>query len=172
MVCPDVAEVRVARLPFLVIGEPCEFTPSALPTEASGLELLQQLVLSPTPSLVVAAVVNFLRLISSMTGTEITLSGAGGQPFQILWLHRHGYSDGASSAMTISGYITMQAGFILLALWLRNTFTLGDWVIWVGVLFGVVGAVNGLRDSMRALERLSRKDKKDPPPPVSFNNHD
>ena len=46
----------------------------------------------------------------------ITPSGAGGQPFQILWLHRHGYSDGGSSAMTISGYITMQAGFILLAL--------------------------------------------------------
>ena len=46
----------------------------------------------------------------------ITPSGAGGQPFQIIWLHRHGYSDGASSAMTISAYITMQAGFILLAL--------------------------------------------------------
>ena len=46
----------------------------------------------------------------------ITPSGAGGQPFQILWLHRHRYSDGAASAMTISGYITMQAGFILLAL--------------------------------------------------------
>ena len=46
----------------------------------------------------------------------ITPSGAGGQPFQILWLHRHGYSDGGSSAMTITGYITMQAGFIILAL--------------------------------------------------------
>ena len=46
----------------------------------------------------------------------ITPSGAGGQPFQILWLHRHGYSDGGSSAMTITDYITMQAGFILLAL--------------------------------------------------------
>ena len=46
----------------------------------------------------------------------ITPSGAGGQPFQILWLHKNGYSDGASSAMTISGYVTMQAGFILLAL--------------------------------------------------------
>ena len=45
----------------------------------------------------------------------ITPSGAGGQPFQILWLHRHGYSGGASSAMAITGYITMQAGFILLA---------------------------------------------------------
>ena len=46
----------------------------------------------------------------------ITPSGAGGQPFQIMWLHRHGYSDGASSAMTITGYVTMQAWFILLAL--------------------------------------------------------
>lgn len=64
------------------------------------------------------------------------------------------------------------AGFILLALWLRNTFGWGDWVIWVGVIFGVVGAVNGLRDSLRALERLSRKDKKDSSPPVSFNDHD
>lgn len=46
----------------------------------------------------------------------ITPSGAGGQPFQIMWLHRHGYSDGGASAMAITGYITMQAGFILLAL--------------------------------------------------------
>ena len=46
----------------------------------------------------------------------ITPSGAGGQPFQIMWLHKHGYSSGASSAMTIAGYITMQAGFIFLAL--------------------------------------------------------
>ena len=46
----------------------------------------------------------------------ITPSGAGGQPFQIWWLHRHGYSDGGASAMTVTGYVTMQAGFILLAL--------------------------------------------------------
>ncbi len=46
----------------------------------------------------------------------ITPSGAGGQPFQILWLHRHGYSDGGASAMTITDYVTAQAGFILLAL--------------------------------------------------------
>ena len=48
----------------------------------------------------------------------ITPSGAGGQPFQIHWLHKHGYSDGASSAMTITGYVTMQAGFIILAIWI------------------------------------------------------
>ena len=64
------------------------------------------------------------------------------------------------------------AGFILLAVWLRNTFGLGDWVIWAGVILGVIGAINGFRDSLRTLERLSRKDKKEPPPPVSFNDHD
>lgn len=64
------------------------------------------------------------------------------------------------------------AGFILLAVWLRNTFDLGDWVIWVGVILGVIGAINGFRDSLRTLERLSRKDKKEPLPPVSFNDHD
>ena len=46
----------------------------------------------------------------------ITPSGAGGQPFQIQWLHKHGYTSGAASAMPIAGYITMQAGFIILAL--------------------------------------------------------
>ena len=46
----------------------------------------------------------------------ITPSGAGGQPFQIWWLHKHGYSDGGASAMTITGYITAQAGFVIIAL--------------------------------------------------------
>ena len=46
----------------------------------------------------------------------ITPSGAGGQPFQIWWLHKHGYSDGGASAMTITGYVTAQAGFIILAI--------------------------------------------------------
>ena len=62
--------------------------------------------------------------------------------------------------------------YTLVALWLRNSFGLGGWVVWIGVVLGVIGAVNGLRDSMKALERLSRKDQKDPPPPVSFNDHD
>lgn len=46
----------------------------------------------------------------------ITPSGAGGQPFQIWHLHSHGYSSGASSAMPLSGFITMQFGFVFLCL--------------------------------------------------------
>ena len=63
------------------------------------------------------------------------------------------------------------AGFILLAVWLRNTFAWGDWVIWVGIALGIICAVIGFRDSLKALELLSR-DKKKEDPPVSFNDHD
>ena len=45
----------------------------------------------------------------------ITPSGAGGQPFQIYHLHSCGYSIGAASAMPLSGFCTMQFGFVILA---------------------------------------------------------
>lgn len=63
------------------------------------------------------------------------------------------------------------AGFILLAVWLRERYSWGGWVIWVGVILGLAGAVDGLRTSLKAMERLA-KDKKEPPPPVSFNDHE
>ncbi len=46
----------------------------------------------------------------------ITPSGAGGQPFQIWDLHNKGYSAGASSAMPLAAFVTMQYGFVVLAL--------------------------------------------------------
>lgn len=63
------------------------------------------------------------------------------------------------------------AGFILLAVWLRDRFAWGNWVIWVGIVLGVVCAVDGLRTSLKAMERMSR-DKQTEDPPVSFNDHD
>ena len=64
------------------------------------------------------------------------------------------------------------AGFILLAVWLRNSLGWGDWVIWVGLVLGLAGAVNGFRHSLRAMELLSRdKKKKKDPPSVAFNEH-
>lgn len=47
---------------------------------------------------------------------NITPSGAGGQPFQIWYIHSKGYSSGASAAMPLGGFITMQFGFVFLAL--------------------------------------------------------
>lgn len=64
------------------------------------------------------------------------------------------------------------AGCVLLAVWLRDRFGLGMWIIWVGIILGAAGAIDGLRVSLRALERLTRRKKEDAPPPVCFNDHD
>lgn len=62
-------------------------------------------------------------------------------------------------------------GFVLLALWLRSAFDWGVWVIWAGLLLGICTAVSGFRQSLKAMDRLSRE-KKDPgQPPISFNEH-
>lgn len=63
------------------------------------------------------------------------------------------------------------AGFILLAVWLRNQFGWGIWVIWVAVILGLYCAVTGFLSSLKTLKRLTDDRKKDPPP-VAFNEHD
>lgn len=63
-------------------------------------------------------------------------------------------------------------GFILLALWLRNAFGVGIWVVWVGLVFGLVGAVQGFRDSLKAMARMSPKAHTEEPPSISFNEHE
>ena len=62
-------------------------------------------------------------------------------------------------------------GFIWLAVWLRERFSLGSWVLWVGIVLGAVLALDGFRASLRTLSRFSSKEKKDPPA-MSFNDHD
>ena len=58
------------------------------------------------------------------------------------------------------------------ALWLRNHFDWGGWVIWVGALLGTVLAVDGFRTSLKMMSRLSKDKKPTEAPPVSFNDHD
>lgn len=60
-------------------------------------------------------------------------------------------------------------GFILLAVWLRDRWGWGKWVIWAGVVIGIIMAIDGLRTSLKAMERMNKQEKE---PPVSFNNHD
>jgi hypothetical protein len=63
------------------------------------------------------------------------------------------------------------AGFTLLALWLRQRFGLGNWVLFVGIGIGLICAIDGFRSSIKVMEQFT-KDKKDTdPPPVSFNDH-
>ena len=64
------------------------------------------------------------------------------------------------------------AGFILLAVWLRERFDLGAWVLVAGIVLGLAGAVDGLRTSLKAMEIMSKDRKDKDPPPVSFNDHD
>lgn len=79
----------------------------------------------------------------------------------IVWLTQLGYSVAFPLA-----------GFTLLALWLRQRFDLGIWVVLVGIGLGFICAVDGFRNSLKIMEKLGRDEKKDDtPPPVSFNDH-
>lgn len=79
----------------------------------------------------------------------------------LVWLTQLGLS--------VAGPLT---GFILLAVWLRQRFGLGIWVLIVGILFGISGAVDGFRVSMKAMEQMSKnKPEENETPSVSFNDH-
>ena len=62
------------------------------------------------------------------------------------------------------------AGFLLLAVWLYRRFGWGSWVIVVGAVLGIICAVDGLRVSLKAMERMAQDKKQDPP--IGFNDHE
>lgn len=57
------------------------------------------------------------------------------------------------------------------AVWLRDFFSLGGWVAVLGVAVGVLGAIGGLRSSLKAIERQGKSGMSKRPPPTSFNSH-
>ena len=63
-------------------------------------------------------------------------------------------------------------GFIWLGIFLRQRFNLGVWVILAGVAVGIVCAVDGLRVSLKAMERMAKDKKEQEPPPVAFNDNE
>lgn len=60
---------------------------------------------------------------------------------------------------------------ILFAVWMRNRFGWGVWVIWVGIVLGIVCAIDGLRVSLKTMDKLAKDEEKEKPP-VSFNDHE
>lgn len=64
------------------------------------------------------------------------------------------------------------AGFIALAVWLRNAFDWGSWVIWAGIILGLFSAVHGFLSTLKAMQRLSEGKKESKPEEISFNDHD
>lgn len=63
------------------------------------------------------------------------------------------------------------AAFIWLGIWLRDRFQLGSWIVILAVVVGISCAVEGLRTSLKAMDRMA-KEKNEDAPPVSFNDHD
>lgn len=51
-------------------------------------------------------------------------------------------------------------GAIWLSVWLHQKFQLGVWVIILGVVIGLYGAIDGLRTSLKAMERLAEQPEK------------
>lgn len=62
-------------------------------------------------------------------------------------------------------------GFIMLAVWLRDHWGWGGWVIWAGILFGLITAAIGVRDTIHAMQLMDKK-KSNKNNIVSFNEHD
>lgn len=51
-------------------------------------------------------------------------------------------------------------GCILLSVWLQERFALGGWVVAVGVVLGLIGAVGGLATSIRLMDRQAAATQK------------
>lgn len=64
------------------------------------------------------------------------------------------------------------AGFVVGAVWLRERFGLGMWIIWAGVILGGICSVNGFRHSLKMMSYMAKDKKtKEQKPPIGFNEH-
>lgn len=78
----------------------------------------------------------------------------------LVWLTQLGLSVVIPLAVFLGGGV-----------WLHLQHGWGSWVVWVGLVVGLCSAVSGFRQSLRAMEAMSRGRKKKEQPPVSFNSH-
>ena len=61
-------------------------------------------------------------------------------------------------------------GFTLLAVWLYKAHSWGGWVIALGVILGIVCAIDGVRGLIKAAQRMESKPQE--PPFEAFNDHE
>lgn len=67
------------------------------------------------------------------------------------------------------------AGFIWLGIWLQNRFSLGAWCVILFCAIGMITAFDGLKVSLKAMERLDKfrkKKEKKEFSGASFNDHE
>ena len=67
------------------------------------------------------------------------------------------------------GVVLPLAGFALLGLWLRQTFSLGVWIVLVMTVLGGLVAACGFVNTLKTMHRMSKKEKETP---LSFNDHE
>lgn len=78
----------------------------------------------------------------------------------LVWLTQFGLSVAVPPVLCILG-----------AVWLKNHFALGSWIVLLGVILGVLAAAACLRSSLQMLDRQGRSRDTGEKPPVSFNRH-
>ena len=59
----------------------------------------------------------------------------------------------------------------LLGDYLQKRYALGDWVLWLLLLVGVLSGAAGLRQSLRSLRRIGAEDDGEKPP-RGYNGHE
>ena len=55
---------------------------------------------------------------------------------------------------------------------LKEKFDLGIWVVLCGCALGLICAVSGLKNTLKVMEQMDKKNEKKSPQPISFNDHD
>ena len=78
----------------------------------------------------------------------------------LVWLTQFGLSVALPPVLLLLG-----------AVWLKNQFALGGWIVLVGLLLGLLGSVGSLHNNLKSIAREGKEDTPRTPPPISFNNH-
>ena len=61
--------------------------------------------------------------------------------------------------------------FLLLAVWLKQKFALGMWIIIVLGILGVLITISTVRANWKAMCRAASEASSSEPPPIAFNDH-
>ena len=61
--------------------------------------------------------------------------------------------------------------FLLLAVWLKQRFMLGMWIIVVLGILGLLITISTVRANLKAMCKAAEEAASQEPPPIAFNNH-
>ena len=61
--------------------------------------------------------------------------------------------------------------FLLLAVWLQNTFGLGAWILVVLGILGILTSISTTRSCLRSLRKAAEDASSREIPPIAFNDH-